>query len=1358
MKRAWNITKRIVIALVMIIAILFVGILLAVRTQWARDWLRHEVSQRLEDDYGLDLSFRDIEVDLLPPQINVLDARIEGSDGEPFATVTRLTVRLAPWQLLGGELEITELTLEEPQVSLVMEGREVLNLPHIERPEDPEEEPDEGRQLISDLGVLAGRISVELRDAPGGPLQVVLDDVNVDVTINDEGEPSARLLIAGGEIHHGEYRYPVELVQARVAVREDHARIRHLRLRIGDVRLTLPLAVVQLHAPFDVEADGEVWVPLELARQLPLPVPLLQGAVHVAFDVDHIEGRLEARGQTEIEGLIIGPEHIGDNPVTRGPHAVGDISTDFHYTPELLEVEELIIDRPVEGDGRIIARDLRLDLDSPELTLDGEVEFDDLELAHVLIDAGLYASRVRLRIFGGAPLHGRFRGPDGFRLILRPLEFRMRDFEVLTASILKDDAERIMGIGASTLRGMVTIDRDGVDLHNMVAGFGRTTLRLTAHFGFHRPNRRLTIRASTPEVGVFRFEDLGHVIAGLNFEGQGRVDAVIDGPYGDPEVQGQVRLDDFALNDIDFGRIRGSVRYRSLLLELPRVVGLRGESRYEFVNGQVRFRNGVTVDGLARFDPLQIADAVEMFNLEGQPRRARSQATGEAAIHFNSRQGRWQVDVETELAQSSFAGVDLGDGSASVHYDQGDIELHQVTLRRGETEARVNGSLGAAGELDLDVDLSQLEVSTIEQLPAPLDEVDGTLRGTAHIGGTTAFPQAEGTIEASPLRYGDERFGPSRLRFRLEGNELNLSGGLAGRLVELEQVRLELVEPYTLWIRGAIHGLDLTRLWPPDSLPEQLSVELDLQLDAGLDLGRLEGPRQTPAGVIRDLGLSGWASVDRLEVDHPAVTVHNRAPIRLEFQGDRAAFDRSQLMFNARAMDQERPFEVGGWASMDGLGLAIQSRGLDLDFVPALVDGVTDLSGELDIDCQVGGTPSAPSLLGEAEVRIDRLALAGLESYPAQQLTGAIRFSRNVVIVEDLRAQLLRGGVTGDGRLTLDGLSLGSYRLDATVHGAQLPLGAHSSAVLNGTVELTSPRTAEDQPSLGGTIEIIRLRYTEPIELISDIDQMARRRRTEVNTYDPEKDLLSLDLRLIGGDNLRIENNLAEANLQIDDRVQPLRLVGTNQVQSLLGTVSLTRHGVLTFRDTDFDIDRAVMVFTDPYELNPSIDFRGTAVRRDWVITLHIYGTRNDPTITLTSDPPLSEESIALLLTVGLTLEETEQLGYGSAAQNALPELLWSLTGVDEELSRLVPMIDELRVTTDYSQRTGRVEPRVRVAQRLTPSVQVGASAGLGETRDFEANVEVSLGENLSFEVGYENDTDFGLGNIGGDFRWRMEF
>jgi hypothetical protein len=62
------------------------------------------------------------------------------------------------------------------------------------------------------------------------------------------------------------------------------------------------------------------------------------------------------------------------------------------------------------------------------------------------------------------------------------------------------------------------------------------------------------------------------------------------------------------------------------------------------------------------------------------------------------------------------------------------------------------------------------------------------------------------------------------------------------------------------------------------------------------------------------------------------------------------------------------------------------------------------------------------------------------------------------------------------------------------------------------------------------------------------------------------------------------------------------------------------------------------------------------------------------------------------------------------------------------------------------------------MGRRIRQNLRIGASAGLAESRDIEANLEWQLRENLSLELVYENDTDFDLGNIGGDLRWHMEF
>ena len=67
--------------------------------------------------------------------------------------------------------------------------------------------------------------------------------------------------------------------------------------------------------------------------------------------------------------------------------------------------------------------------------------------------------------------------------------------------------------------------------------------------------------------------------------------------------------------------------------------------------------------------------------------------------------------------------------------------------------------------------------------------------------------------------------------------------------------------------------------------------------------------------------------------------------------------------------------------------------------------------------------------------------------------------------------------------------------------------------------------------------------------------------------------------------------------------------------------------------------------------------------------------------------------------------------------------------------------------------------------QETAPDAGLGSDPRLlppchlfGGHRDVETNLEVQITDSVSVEAVYENDSDFGLGNIGGDLRWRLEF
>jgi translocation and assembly module TamB len=213
--------------------------------------------------------------------------------------------------------------------------------------------------------------------------------------------------------------------------------------------------------------------------------------------------------------------------------------------------------------------------------------------------------------------------------------------------------------------------------------------------------------------------------------------------------------------------------------------------------------------------------------------------------------------------------------------------------------------------------------------------------------------------------------------------------------------------------------------------------------------------------------------------------------------------------------------------------------------------------------------------------------------------------------------------------------------------------------------------------------------------------------------------------------------------------------------------------------------------FDDPYRIAPKVDVRAeTEYRRyasaaaeapaegggaapatstggtastsgNWRIKMHAHGDAEDLRLALTSDPPLSQEDIVLLLTLGMTRAEIDRGLASSLGETVGLEALSTLTGADKAVKKIVPILDEFRFGSGYSSRTGRTEPTVTVGKRITDSVRANVTTGLNENREVRSSVEWRLNQRMSVQGSYDNANDASsssLGNLGADLRWRLEF
>ena len=146
----------------------------------------------------------------------------------------------------------------------------------------------------------------------------------------------------------------------------------------------------------------------------------------------------------------------------------------------------------------------------------------------------------------------------------------------------------------------------------------------------------------------------------------------------------------------------------------------------------------------------------------------------------------------------------------------------------------------------------------------------------------------------------------------------------------------------------------------------------------------------------------------------------------------------------------------------------------------------------------------------------------------------------------------------------------------------------------------------------------------------------------------------------------------------------------------------------------------------------------------------------------MTSDPPLSQEDIVLLLTIGMTRAEVDQLQAELARRERRArgprrgERRRQGRQAGDSHHRRLPLRQRLRPAS------GKTEPQVTVGKRLTENVRASVSARLSsdEDRECASNLERRLNQRLSVQVSYDNINDVSstVGNVGVDLRWRLEF
>jgi translocation and assembly module TamB len=1382
---------RAVGVLVLLVALVALALAAAVRTRPVRQYAGREVARVLKNELGLTARIREVDVD--PTGLGIVARGIVLDHPLHGRLVEAEVLRISPswWALLRGSVDLHGVTIERAGVWLKVREGKLVNLPEL-----PESEAGtDSVELPFDwVRVRDSRLVVDADPWVNGELRHI--DIRLDAL--DDGVLGLRLSTREGEVHHARGVEVIRAFEVEGSIGAAGGDVE--RARIETPKIQLKVNQASFGFPLGEHYRGKVALDLDVAH--------VAGWPH-GLDLPRLEGALKVRADVRA-----GP---------KGP--VGTATVDVHrglikrYTlGEDVRLKLTFAEDRIRWDGAVDlvgeeggAVGLRGGVELREgLPLEVEADVRDVSFARLMEQLAVTPdARVSWTLAGTMSLKGTCAPLD----LQGALRMPTRDFRVTRDAWHEAPVRPILAIPRAELVGGVAIRPDAFVLRDIDVALPNTRLRVDeVMLGF---DDDLRVRGRALSWTLADSSPLLDFALG----GRGSFEVEVGGTFSDPSVRGRIDIADFSFHSFLFGSIGTEFELdRSLqAVRFPSIEAVKRDSRYRIDDAFIDFRDDrLHTGGKVEIAKMTLDDFYHVFHWEDDERYEPYAGVTRGSLSLDytmghpgdTPRGTLVTEIELAIPEVSVHGVGLRDGEFSgrwtwrdhaLGYRGGELEIRRFFAHKGDGTLNLSGRMRMGGALDVVAVGAHISLRDTEGVPEKAPGLRGSYAATANVKGTLANPRADIDLSLTGLSLDGEPIGDGRAYVRLSDKSdpwiraaLGWKPGAPPADERCGHAREGFArgewppDPPLRTADGLLPALDQPMAWLlcGEALGGQVRADLAIgrtgtyparglvelrDLAFGRLLPRAKGGapmRGTVSGEVRFRDgallatdtLVADVRLDILRAGQLDVELQNEGPIVVHFR--RGGFDIESAEFRGPASNLHLR---GGGSYAKGLTLDVAGN-VDLGLVSSLSRASYDAIGRVELQFKLTGPLRKPAIFGHAKVHDAALGFASLPD-PIQKVQGNVTFSAQRILFENFRGELGGGRFALSGAASLRDRGIGGYVFDLEAEGVGLEPREGIELRLGGRAQV-GWKEGERVPLVKGTLRVEQLDYTRDIQMARTLEDFTKSQRADVAGYDPEADRVAFDLRIHQERPMRIHNNLIEAELQIEDAKQPFRLVGTDQRFGVTGLMTV-RKGTVRFRGTEFELRQGDIAFDDETRIDPRFDLLATTdVRRqhdqaNWRVEMHAWGTRDSFQFRLTSDPYLTEDDIALLLAVGMTHAEMAQLQTGELTSTAALEALATVTGVEREVHRALPEIDDLRVASAYSESSNRTEPQLFVGKRIADRVRLSASTGIAESRDFKTGVELQLNEQTSVEAMYNNQnasTASQIGDVGVDLKWRLEF
>ncbi len=795
-----------------------------------------------------------------------------------------------------------------------------------------------------------------------------------------------------------------------------------------------------------------------------------------------------------------------------------------------------------------------------------------------------------------------------------------------------------------------------------------------------------------------------------------------EGLIEDPEITGILEAGSGSIHGVLFTNAYSHLTYRISSLSVDLLKVEQEKSTYD-ISGSIDFKKAKELFSFK--DPFYKAK-VSVKNGDIKPLIAVSYkeipVTGfvSGIFSFEGNANDFKGSGDLIIDRSNVFGQELDKVVVKTTLHPKDIEFHSVTAYKGESILAAEGTLFFNKKYEVSFMSNNLrlhDIAVLHDYP-----VDASLSLNARGSGTIDSPDIEFTMNVIESEFRGTKIGSGEINGRLKDRELFAKGSFFDENVTADvKAAFSKTTSWTVDLDFRKGEYDFLLSGFLSEVPKDLSVSLEGNIRFNIYGSNVS--MQSKFGSV-DFGLYGYNF--RNNQDIMLELVNKKLMIKsFSFSGDNAdIFASGVLKFNEN-------YDV----TLKGT--------VHIDPLKAVTDKITSLKGQSNFIIDISGPWDNPEVIGEINIKDASATLAAFP-YKIGPLNGSFFLNKDRIMFDSIRTDFAGGTMVISGSGYFKKLALKRLFVYSILNEVKMRPLERVSVVLDGRLFY---EVLSEGSSLTGNIDIRKAKYEKNVVFQNWLFGLKEINKSTVE-YPAFLGETALNIRISGTENIFIDNNIARTPVHMD-----LNVMGTVAKYGLLGRME-ANEGYIYFRNNEFTIlEGSSVEFVDPGTIIPVFHILAETFKSDYYIKLSLDGTMDQFTLSLFSDPPLSEMDILTLLTFGQIKSGVKGFESGLAAGEAASVLTGDIKDAVEEKFKHITGFERFDIEP-HTTVTGAFSPKITIGKRLIEDkLSVIYSTSIGTTEEHVVSLKYNLDKNVSI-VGSRDE----IGSTGVDLKYRFEF